>query len=315
MKAILQDRYGPISEVLRLAEIDKPAVGDGDVLVRVRAAGVNALDWHYVLGEPRVARLSMGRPAPKERRGVDVAGQVESVGKNVKNLRVGDEVFGWCAGAFAEYAAAPQDHFVLRPQLMTHEEAAAVPVAAVTALQGLRDFGKLQAGQRVLINGASGGVGTYGVQIAKAMGADVTGVCSGHNVEMVSSLGADRVMDYAKQDFTKEEQRYDVILDNAGNHSIGALSGVLVPGGILVYNSGASLQNLAMAQLRMRLGQKVRMYLARVTHPDLMALAGLIESGRLRSVIDRTYPLAETAAAIAYVAEGHARGKVVVTVG
>ena len=314
MKAIVQDRYGPIAEVLRLADIDKPHIGDGDVLIRVRAAGVNPLDWHFVLGAPRIARLSMGRPAPKERRGVDVSGQVEAVGKDVKTIRPTDEVFGWCAGAFAEYAVAAEDHFIPKPPQMTHEEAAAVPVAAVTALQGLRDFGNLQSGQNVLLNGAAGGVGTYSVQIAKAMGATVTGVCSTRNLEMARSLGADPVMDYTQEDFTKEAQHYDLIVDNAGNHPLTALRRALTPEGILVYNSGASLGNIVMAQLRMRLGQKVYSFLAKMNHADMAHLAGLIEAGKLRTVIDRTYPLAETAAAISYVAEGHARGKVVVTV-
>ena len=315
MKAIIQDSYGPPSRVLRLADLDKPAPGDGDVLLNVHAAGVNPLDWHYVLGTPYLARMSFGRPAPKIRvRGVDVSGQIEAVGKDVKQFRPGDEVFGWCAGAFAEYAAAPQDHFIAKPAAISHEEAAAVPVAAVTALQGLRDFGKLKSGQLVLINGAAGGVGTYGVQIAKAMGAKVTGVCSTRNVELVSSLGADRVFDYTRQDFTKDAQRYDLVFDNAGSQSIGALRRTLTPGGILVYNSGASMSRIAMAQLLMRLGQKVYSYLANITHDDMVFLGGLIESKKLRSVIDKTYPLDETAAAVAYVAAGHARGKVVVTI-
>jgi len=315
VKAIVQDRYGAPSAVLRLAEIAEPAVGDLDVLIRVRAASVNPLDWHYVLGVPRVARMTMGRPAPKERvRGVDVSGQVEAVGKGVRGFRPGAEVFGWCGGAFAEFASASEGRFLPKPAEMTHEEAAAVPVAAVTALQGLRDFGKLQRGHRVLINGAAGGVGTYGVQIAKSLGAEVTGVCSTRNVEMVSSLGAHRVIDYAQGDFTQEPQRYDLVLDNAGNHPISALRRVLTGRGILVYNSGASIRSIAIAQLRMRLGQNVRMFLANLNHADLVTLSGLIRQGELSSVIDRTYPLAEAPAAISYVAAGHARGKVVLTV-
>jgi NADPH:quinone reductase-like Zn-dependent oxidoreductase len=314
MRAIVQETYGPPA-ALRLREVPRPTIGDGDVQLRVRAAGVNPLDWHYVRGAPYIARLAMGLPKPKTtRRGVDVAGRVEAVGKAATRLRPGDEVFGWCDGAFAEYASAPEEHFVSKPAEMTFEEAAAVPVAAVTALQGLRDFGKLQAGQRVLINGAAGGVGTFAVQIAKAFGAEVTGVCSSRNVDLVESLGADRVIDYTLEDFTRSGGRYEVILDNAGNRSLSAVRSVLASGGTLVYNSGASLRRIALAQLLSRLGQKVFMFLAKLNHDDLMVIRDLIGSGQLRSVIDRTYPLHETGAAIAYVEAGHARGKVVVTV-
>jgi NADPH:quinone reductase-like Zn-dependent oxidoreductase len=314
VKAIVQERYGPPA-ALRLREVEVPAVGDGDVRVIVRAAAVNPLDWHFVRGAPLVARLALGLPGPKEtHRGVDVAGRVEAVGRDVKGLRPGDDVFGWCDGAFAERAAAPEDHFVTKPAAMTYEEAAAVPVAAVTALKGLRDVGKLQPGQRLLINGAAGGVGTYAVQIAKSMGAEVTGVCSTRNVEMVRSLGADQVVDYSGEDFAKARARYDVVFDNAGNRPISALRRTLAPGGTLVYNSGASMRRVAYAQLLSRMGRKVHMFLAGITHDDLMHLRGLIEAGRLRSVIDRTYPLEEVGAAIAYVEAGHARGKVVVRV-
>ena len=314
MKAIVQERYGPPA-ALRLREVEVPAMGDGDVRLRVRAAAVNPLDWHFVRGTPLVARMAFGLPGPKEtHRGVDVAGQVEAVGKNVQSLRPGDDVFGWCDGAFAERATAAENHFVTKPPAMTYEEAAAVPVAAVTALQGLRDVGKLQPGQRLLINGAAGGVGTYAVQIAKSMGAEVTGVCSTRNVEMVRSLGADGVVDYSREDFANARLRYDLVFDNAGNRPLSALRRTLVPGGTLVYNSGASMRRVAFAQLLSRMGQKVRMFLASITHDDLMYLRGLIEAGRLRSVIDRTYPLEEAGAAIAYVEAGHARGKVVVKV-
>lgn len=313
MRAVVQDKYGP-PEALRLEEIDKPAIGDGDVLVRVLAAGVNPLDWHLVRGTPYIARMSMGMPRPKNRfRGVDVAGRVEAVGKDVVELHPGDDVFGWCAGAFAEYASAPADHFVTKPHKMTYEEAAAVPVAAVTALRGLRDIGKLQSGQRVLINGAAGGVGTFAVQIAKSMGAEVTGVCSSRNVEMVRLIGADQVIDYTGEDFTKAGDRYDLIFDNAGNHSVSSLRRTLVPGGILVYNSGASMPRIAIAALLSRMGRNVFTFLAEITHDDLVLIRDLLESGKVRSVIDRSYPLDEIAAAIAYVEAGHARGKVVVT--
>lgn len=309
MKAIVQHQYGA-AERLRLEEVDMPVAGDGDVLIRVHAAGVNPLDWHYVRGAPFVVRMGMRMPA---RRGVDVAGRVEAVGKDVKALHVGDDVFGWCSGAFAEYARGPEDHFVTKPAGMTFQEAAAVPVAAVTALQALRDLGKLRSGQRVLINGASGGVGTFGVQIAKAFGATVTGVCSSRNVDLVKSLGADLVIDYTREDFTRRKERYDLILDNAGSRSLSALRSVLSPGGTLVYNSGASMRRVAWAQVLSRTGRRVFMFLANITHDDLGFIRGLIESGKLRSVIDQTYPLEDTGAAIAYVEAGHARGKVVVT--
>jgi NADPH:quinone reductase-like Zn-dependent oxidoreductase len=313
MKAAVQERYGPPAN-LRLAETDKPVVGDGDVLLQVRAAGVNPLDWHLVRGTPLVARIAFGISKPKVAiRGVDVAGRVEAVGKDVADIRAGDDVFGWCEGAFAQYASGPTGHFLPKPQTMTYEEAAAVPVAAVTALQALRDCGRLQAGQLVLINGAAGGVGTFAVQIAKALGAEVTGVCSSRNLDLVRSIGADHVVDYAREDFTKSGDRYDVILDNAGSQPISALRRTLVPGGTLVYNSGASIPRIAMVGLLSRTGRKVFTFLARLTHEDLAFISSLIESGKVRSVIDRTYPLEEVGAAIAYVEAGHARGKVVVT--
>lgn len=314
MRAIIQERYGPPA-ALRLREVDMPAIGDGDVRVEVRAAGVNPLDWHLVSGKPLVARMALGLPGPKEkRRGVDVAGRVEAVGKDVKGARPGDEVFGWCDGAFAEYASTKEEQLVAKPASMSFEEAAAVPVAAVTALQALRDVGKLQSGQRVLINGAAGGVGTYAVQIARSMGADVTAVCSTRNVDMVRSLGAGQVIDYTREDFTRAGGLYDLVLDNAGSRSLSAVRKTLKPDGALVYNSGASMFRVAQAQILSRMGRKVSMFLAKITHPDLVHLCGLIEAGKLRSVIDRTYPLEETGAAIAYVEAGHARGKVVVTV-
>jgi NADPH:quinone reductase-like Zn-dependent oxidoreductase len=314
MKAIVQDAYGP-PEVLRLEEVERPVVHDGAVLLRVHAAGVNPLDWHFMRGTPYLARMAMGRSKPKVRvRGVDVAGRVEAVGKGVKSLRPGEDVFGLCDGSFAEYATALEDHLIGKPASMTYEQAAAVPVAALTALQGLR-AGSVHSGQRVLINGASGGIGMFAVQIAKSYGAEVTGVCSSRNVDLVRSIGADHVIDYTREDFTKAGPSYDVILDNAGNHSLSDLRGALAAGGTLVYNNGASMRRIAMAQLLWRLGQNVRMFSTQRNHDDLAAIGRLIESGKLRSVIDRTYPLAQTAAAIAYVEAGHARGKVVVTVG
>jgi NADPH:quinone reductase-like Zn-dependent oxidoreductase len=259
--------------------------------------------------------MAMGMPRPKVRiRGVDVAGRVEAVGEDVTQLRPGDDVFGWCDGAFAEYASAREDQFLAKPTIMTYEEAAAVPVAAVTALQGLRDVGKLQSGQRVLINGAAGGVGTFAVQIARSLGAEVTGVCSSRNVDLVRSLGANHVLDYTREDFTKRGERYEVILDNAGNHPLSAVRKALTAGGTLVYNSGGSMRRIVMAQLLMRMRRKVFTFLAKLNHDDLLIIRGLIESDQVRSAMDRTFPLAETAAAVAYVEGGHARGKVVVTV-
>ena len=313
MRAAVQERYGP-PEALRLTEVEKPVMGEGDVLVRVLAAGVNPLDWHLVRGTPFIARLAMGMPRPKVTiRGVDVAGRVEAVGRDVTTVRPGDDVFGWCNGAFAEYASGPEDHFLTKPHTMTHAEAAAVPVAAVTALHGLRKVGNLQAGQRVLINGASGGVGTFAVQIAKAIGAEVTGVCSSRNVDLVKSIGADHVIDYTREDFTRAPERYDLILDNAGSQPISALRRTLMSGGTLAYNSGVSMPRIAMAALLSRMGQKVFTFLAQVNHDDLAFICSLIDSGKVRSVIDRTYPLDEIGAAIAYVEAGHVRGKVVVT--
>jgi NADPH:quinone reductase-like Zn-dependent oxidoreductase len=315
MKAILQDRYGPAEHVLQLKEIEKPMPGEGQILLRVRAAGVNPLDWHYVTGAPYIGRIAMGPTGPKQRRrGVDVAGQVEAVGAGVKSMKAGDDAFGWCEGAFAEYAVGPEGHFLPKPATMTYEEAAGVPIAAITALQGLRDFGKLRSGQRVLITGASGGVGSYAVQIAKSFGAQVTGVCSGPNVELVKSIGADHVLDYGRDDFTQLPQRYDVIYYNAGDQTIGAIRRTLAPNGILVYNNGTSLLRIAAAQLLARMNKNVAIFLAKPNHDDLALIARLIAEGKVRTVIDRTFPLVETAAAIAYVEAGHARGKVVVTV-
>ena len=313
MKAIVQHGYGRPSEVLSLDDVPTPIPGDHDALIRVRAAGVNALDWHYVEGKPMIARAAMSRGEPKIRvRGVDVAGTVESVGKDVKSLRPGDEVFGWCAGAFAEFAAAPEDHLVSKPSSLSFEEAAAVPVAAVTALQGLRDKGQLRTGHHVLINGAGGGVGTFAVQIAKALGATVTALS--RNLDLMRSLHADTVIDYTREDFTKGTIRYDVVFDNGGGHPISAVRRTLKPGGILVYNSGASMRRVAMAQLLSRLGQRVYMYLANLNHEDLMVITAFIEAGKVRPVVDCVYPLAETPAAVTYVETGHARGKVVVTI-
>ena len=315
MKAIVQVKYGS-PEALELKEIDKPVIKDAQVLVRVHAAGVNPLDWHFVRGQPYIARLALGLPRPKNGvRGVDVAGHIEAVGKNVRQYQAGDEVFGACDGAFAEYAPAGGDMVVPKPANLTFDQAAAVPVAAVTALQALRDVGKLQSGQKVLINGAAGGVGTFAVQIAKSFGADVTAVCSTRNVELVRSIGADHVVDYTREDFTRSGSRYDVILDNAGSHSLGEYRRVLAADGTLIMNSGAALGTMAAGRmLSPFVRQKLRSFLAKLNREDLIVLCKLIEAGKLTSVIDRTYPLSQTPEAIGYVEAGHARGKVVITV-
>ena len=324
MKAIVQDRYGS-GEVLELREIDKPAIGDHDVLVRVRAAAVNPGDWAIMSGLPYIARPAplYGLRRPKNPvRGVDVAGQVEAVGAGVTRLRPGDEVFGWCRGAFAEYAAASEDALALKPANVSFEEAAAVPMAGSVALQALRDHGNVQAGQTVLVNGASGGIGTFAVQIAKTLGADVTGVCSTPNVDLVRSIGADHVIDYTQEDFTRQGERYDFILDNAANMPLSSLRHALTPAGMLVPNGGgfgnrwfASAGRLISAMVSFRfVGQRLGRFLVAKKREDLIVLKDMIEAGQVSPVIGRTYLLSETAQAMDYVATGHARGKVVISV-
>jgi NADPH:quinone reductase-like Zn-dependent oxidoreductase len=320
MKAIVREKYGA-PDVLELKEVDRPVIGDDSVLVRVRAAGLNAFDWHVMRGRPALVRAFTGLRKPKTgAMGRDLAGIVEAVGKNVTEFRVGDEVFGSSAGALAEYARGKS--FARKPASLTFEEAAAIPMAARTALQGLRDIGQIKPGQRVLINGASGGVGTFAVQIAKAFGAHVTAVCSGRNVDMVRSLGADEVIDYTMEDFTRRPQRYDLFLDAAASGSLSSRTRVLVPSGTLVgvgsVDGGGSASILAgMIQQAVRSrfeSRKLRTFIAQESKADLDLLAGLVDAGKIRPVIDRTYPLSETAAAIAYLEKGHARGKVVITV-
>ena len=313
MKAIVQRRYGPPEQTLTLAEVTQPMPGRDEVLVRVRAASVNALDWHTVEGKPYVARMSTGRARPKfPIRGVDVAGRVEAVGADVKAIKPGDDVVGWCAGAFAEYAVASQDQFVGKPAALSYEESAALPVAGVTALQGLRDKGGLTAGQHVLINGSGGGVGTFAVQIGKALGAEVTAVSK--HVELMNSLGADHVIDYTREDFTKVNNRYDLVFDNGASHPLSAVRRTLKAGGTLVLNSGASMPRIAMAIVLSRMGRRVHIFLAHLNQKDLLYLTGLVDTCQLRPIVDRIFPLEETAAAIAYVEAGKARGKVIVNV-
>lgn len=323
MKAIVQDRYGEPEAVLGLHEIARPTVKDGEVLVRVHAASVHVGDWILVRGVPYLARMAVGLRKPKHRvPGTDVAGTVEAVGSGVTNLRPGDEVFGWCAGAFAEYAYATQDQFVLKPANLTFEQAAAVGVSASSALQLLRDQGKIQPGQKVLINGASGGLGSFAVQIAKAFGAEVTGVCSTRNIDMVRSIGADHVIDYTETDFTQGKERYDFILDNIGNHSLSDTRRVLTPTGKLQSNNGTSggrwfgttgtMVKTAAASMfgHQQLGPAIKFQ----NRKDLLQLKELSEAGKVTPVIDGTYPLSETGAAIAHVGEGHARGTVVIRI-
>ena len=324
MKAVVYCDYGVAN--LKFQDVEKPAPADDQLLVKVRAASVNPLDWHYVEGTPFVMRaLAGGLRKPKDTQlGVDFAGTVEVVGKNVTKFKLGDEVFGGRTGAFADYVCVRESRAVaLKPASITFEQAASVPIAAITALQALRDKGQIQAGQRVLINGASGGVGTFAVQIAKSYGAEVTGVCSTRNLDLVRSLGADHVIDYTKDDFTKTDQPYDVIIDNVGNRSLSECRRALKPKGILVLvgGGGANEQGIIgpMAKpikamlLSPFVSQKVGMILAELNHDDLAFLADLMQSGKLKPVIDRTYKLSDVPEAIKYVEQGHARGKVVIT--
>jgi NADPH:quinone reductase-like Zn-dependent oxidoreductase len=319
MQAIVQDSYGS-ADVIQLSEIAKPEIGDNEVLVRVRAASVHVGDWILMTGSPFVMRFVTGLRKPKNPvPGTDVAGTIEAVGNGVKGLRPGDDVFGWCAGAFAEYAAGPEDHFLPKPANLTFEQAAALGVSASTALQLLRDDGAVQPGQKVLINGASGGVGTFAVQIAKALGAEVTGVTSTRNVEMVRSIGADHVVDYTRQDFTEDGPHYDLILDNVGNHSMAQTRRALNPRGTLISNGGGHADGKLGRTVRAMLASMVVRQQASPTvktqnRDDLVALKDLVEAGKVTPVIDRTYPLTEARAAIGHVAAGHSRGTVVMTI-
>src|SRR5438132_11781339 len=326
MKAIVYCDYGLPN--LKLQEIEKPTPADDQLLVRVRAASVNPYDWHFVEGTPKIMRLmGVGLRKPKDTRlGVDFAGTVEAVGKNVTQFKPGDDVFGGRGGAFAEYVCPRAYRAVaIKPANITFEQAASVNIAGITALQALRDKGKVQAGQKVLINGASGGVGTFAVQIAKSLSADVTGVCSTKNVDLVRSLGADHVIDYTKEDFTKGDQRYDVILDNVANHSLSECRRVLNPDGKYVLIGGGGVNEgrwlgpglthaLNAMFLSKFVSQKMGMMLAELNQKDLTALADLMQSGKVTPVIDRTYTLSELPQAIEYLEQGHARGKVVVKV-
>jgi NADPH:quinone reductase-like Zn-dependent oxidoreductase len=325
MKAIVYCDYGLPN--LKLEDVEKPLPNDDQILVKVRAASVNPYDWHFIEGTPKIMRLmGVGLRKPKDTRlGVDFAGTVEAVGKNVTQFKPGDEVFGGRGGAFAEYVCVRGNRAVaLKPANLTFEQAASVNIAGITALQAIRDKGKVQPGQKVLINGASGGVGTFAVQIAKSLGADVTGVCSTRNVDLVRSLGADRVIDYTKEDFAKGAERYDVILDNVPNHSLSECRRILNPKGKYVMIGGGGPNDsrwigpfgrvIKAMVLSPFISQKMGMMMADMSQKDLTILGDLMQSGKVKPVIDRRYKLSEVPAAIAYLEEGHARGKVVITV-
>jgi NADPH:quinone reductase-like Zn-dependent oxidoreductase len=325
MKAIVYCDYGLSN--LRLEDVEKPVPNDDQVLVRVRAASVNPYDWHFIEGTPYIVRLmGVGLRKPKDIRvGVDFAGSVEAVGKNVTQFKPGDEVFGGRGGAFAEYVCPRADRAIaLKPANITFEQAASVNIAGITALQALRDKGNVQPGQKVLINGASGGVGTFAVQIAKTFGAEVTGVCSTRNVDLVRSLGADHVIDYTKEDFAKGERRYDVILDNVPNHSLSECRRILNPNGKYVMIGGGGpndsrwigpfgrvINTMVVSPF---VSQKMGMMMADANQKDLTILADLMQSAKVKPVIDRTYKLSEVPVAIRYLEQGHARGKVIITV-
>jgi len=323
MKAIVQDTYGS-PDVLQLRDIDKPVAGDDDVLARVHAAGVDPGVWHVMTGLPYLIRImGYGLRAPKTRvRGFDVAGRVEAVGKNVTRFEVGDDVFGMCNGSFAEYACVKQDACARKPANLTFEQAAVVPTSAFTALQGLRNHGKAHAGQRVLIIGAAGGVGSYAVQLAKVFGAEVTGVCSTTKLDLVRSIGADHVIDYTRDDFAATDQRYDVILDTAGARPLSHLRRALSTRGTLVFVgaeggsrwTGGIGRQLRAVMLSPFVRHNLRMFIAMGNTEDLEFLKELIEAGKVIPVIDRTYSLSEAPEAIRYLANGHARGKVAITV-
>jgi NADPH:quinone reductase-like Zn-dependent oxidoreductase len=321
MKAIVQERYGSAA-VLHSMDISKPVVADTEVLIRVGAAGVNPADWAIMRGLPYIARPVYGLRRPKQSvRGTDVAGVVEAVGSGVTRFKVGDEVFGSSEGSYAEYTAASQDLLALKPTNLTFEQAAAVPMAGTVALQAVRDHGKVGPGHKVLVNGASGGIGTFAVQIAKALGAHVTGVASTRNLDLVRSLGADEVIDYTKVDFTKSGRKYDFILDNVSNHPLTALRRALTPTGMLVPNGGtfgnrwlASGGRIVRGIVLFRFGdQSLGNFLVSMNHDDLIVLKDMIEAGKVTPVMDRTYGLADVAAAIAQVGSGHLRGKVTVS--
>ncbi len=320
MKAIVYTQYGPPA-VLQFKEVEKPAPTDGQILVKIYAASANPVDWHLMRASPFLARLAGGLRKPKDPRlGADFAGRVEAVGANVAQFQPGDEVFGASTGAFAEYICVAESEVALKPAGLSFEQAAVVPVAATTALQGLRDTGQIHTGQRVLVNGASGGVGTFAVQIARAFGTEVTGVCSTRNLDMVRSIGADHAIDYMKEDFTRTGQHYDLIYDAVGNSSVSAYRRALNPGGTCVVAGFTSLprlfEHMLIGPLRSKIGDKKvgLMGTAQIKQKDLVSLRELLEAGKVTPVIDRRYSLREVPEAIRYLEAKHARGKVVITV-
>ena len=321
MKAIVQGRFGAPHDVLELREIERPPVADDEVLVRVHAASIHIGDFYGMTGVPKVMRPLFSMSRAKNRvPGTDVSGTVEEVGKAVSQLQPGDEVFGWCKSAFAEFVTTSADSLALKPDSFTLEQSSAVGVSAFTALQALRDHGKVEPGQKVLITGASGGVGTFAVQIAKSLGADVTGVCSTRNMDMVHSIGADHVVDYTQDDFVEGDERYDIILDNVGNRSLAATRRALSPNGVLLANGapvggwfGGLGRPAAAAVSSLFNAQQGRPFLSLPNPQDLATLRQLSESGTIAPVIDQIYPLGETAEAVAHVGEGHARGTTIIT--
>jgi len=324
MKAAIYTRYGP-PDVLRIMDVDTPVPKDAEVLIRIRAAALNPLDWHFLRGTPRVARVVFGLAGPKDPRlGVDVAGQVEAVGKNVTRFKPGDAVFGVCKGAFAEYTCAAESGLVTKPDRISFEQAAGVPIAALTALQALRDHGHLQPGQKVLINGASGGVGTFAVQIAKALGGEVTSVCSMRNVDLVRSIGTDHVIDYTLHDFATSGHQFDLFFDCVGNRSLSACRRVLAPNGTYVAIGGGGtdtssftliVDSIAQIVTSWFVSQKLVGFIAKSRQEDLVTLQGLMASGTVTPVTDRCFPLSQLPDAIRYLETGRARGKVIITVG
>ncbi|MEP7003593.1 MAG: NAD(P)-dependent alcohol dehydrogenase [Chloroflexota bacterium] len=317
MRAMYADKYGAPEDVLRIKEVDKPVPNDDQVLVRVRSTSVNRGDYYQLRGKPLFIRPMTGLRRPQRGiPGADLAGEVESVGKNVTQFKPGDAVFGARSGATAEYVAARETAFVAKPANVTFEEAAAVPVAAITALQGLRDHGRLQPGQRVLINGASGGVGTFAIQIAKTLGADVTAVCNTPNLDQARSMGADRVIDYTADDFTKGRQRYDVVLDIRSDHSLSATRRVLTRTGMHVQVGGGRVLLLLLRAgwLKLTKSKRAVFFIAKLNQPDLVVLRDMLAGGSLRPAIDRCFPFSEAGAAYAYMGTGHARGKIVITI-
>jgi NADPH:quinone reductase-like Zn-dependent oxidoreductase len=317
MKAIVYEKYGS-PDVIQLKDVEKPTPKDDEVLIKIHAASVNAYDWHFLTADIFLIRLmGGGLLKPKNTRlGADMAGRIETVGKNVKQFQPGDEVFGMVKGGFAEYTCAPESALALKPVNTSFDEAAAIPMAAITALQGLRDEGQIRAGQKVLINGASGGVGTFAVQIAKSFGAEVTAVCSTRNLEQVRSIGADHVIDYTKEDFTKNGQQYDLVFAANGYHSLSAYKRALTPKGLYIMAGGSMAQifqsMLIGSMMSETGGRKMAGVSAKRNQNDLVFIKELFEAGKVKSVIDKQYPLSEAAEALRYLGEGHARGKVVI---